>query len=317
MRVPLQEAPPIPMKTDFAGEWFTEWFTPDESHNHRFRKKLVETQTKFQKAIIADSRVFGRCLILDGEIQSAQLDEFIYHECLVHPAMVSHANPKEVLVLGGGEGATVREILKHRGVRKITMVDIDGEVVDFCRTYLKEWHQGAFSNPKTRVVIADAQDFVAKTRESFDVIFSDLPTPSNDSPLYSLYSVEFYRRLGARLRPGGILVVQAGSGSPQQFGFHGVLANTLKHVFPVVRPCYAFVPSFDGPWAFLLASRSPNAKTLSAVQVDERLGTLKRLLRFYDGQTHEGLFKIPKHVRKMLSSERRVLSAKKRAPLFR
>src|ERR1041385_266986 len=120
------EAPPTPSAIELSNNWFTERFTPDESHSHRFKETIIQTKTKFQNAILADSCSFGRCLILDGEMQSAQLDEFIYHECLVQPAMVLHPKPKKVLILGGGEGATVREILRHPSVQQVTMVDIDG-----------------------------------------------------------------------------------------------------------------------------------------------------------------------------------------------
>src|SRR4051794_25070591 len=100
------EAPPAPLDTELHNGWFTEHSTPHESHSHHFKKVLVRKQTRFQKAILADSYSFGRCLILDGELQSAQCDEFIYHECLVHPAMVLHPRPRQVLIMGGGEGAT-------------------------------------------------------------------------------------------------------------------------------------------------------------------------------------------------------------------
>src|SRR4051812_30346362 len=122
------EAPPTPSSTEIKDEWFTERFTPHESHSHQLKKILIQTKTQFQNAILADSHSFGRCLILDGEMQSAQLDEFIYHECLVQPAMILHKKPQDVLILGGGEGATVREILRHPSVKRATMVDIDGEV---------------------------------------------------------------------------------------------------------------------------------------------------------------------------------------------
>src|SRR5258708_37555548 len=145
------EAPPTPSETELSGDWFTERFTPHESHSHHIKKTLIQTKTQFQNAILADSHSFGRCLILDGEMQSAQLDEFIYHECLVQPALVLHAKPKDVLILGGGEGATVREILRHPSVQRVTMVDIDGEVVDFCKEYLTEWHQGTLDHAKTRL----------------------------------------------------------------------------------------------------------------------------------------------------------------------
>src|SRR5882672_8179287 len=153
-----------------SGSWFTEKFTPYDLRSHRIRRVLVRKKTRFQKAVLAETYSFGRCLILNDEIQSAEKDEFIYHECLVQPAMTLHPDPRDILVLGGGEGATVREILRHPGVRRVTMVDIDGEVVNFCKTYLREWHEGTFSDPKTRLIIGDARQYVLETTETFDVI---------------------------------------------------------------------------------------------------------------------------------------------------
>src|SRR5262245_56232574 len=120
--------------------WLTEWLTSFESHSHQMHRILVRKKTRFQNALVADSASFGRCLVLDGEMQSARMDEFIYHESLVHPAMATHPNPARCLILGGGEGATTREILKHKNVSKVTMADIDGEVVDFCKEHMKDWH---------------------------------------------------------------------------------------------------------------------------------------------------------------------------------
>jgi len=314
MDLPITDAPPTPSETELTGEWFKERFTPHESHSHQIRKTIIQTRTKFQNAILADSYSFGRCLVLDGEMQSAQLDEFIYHECLVQPALLLHPNPKDVLILGGGEGATVREILRHPGVRRVTMVDIDGEVVDFCKQYLKEWHQGTLTHPKTRLIIDDARKFVLETEEKFDVIISDLPTPIEGGPAYQLYTVEFYRKMVKKLRPGGLFIAQAGSGSLLQLHFHAVLANTLKKVFKVVRPFYAFVPSFDVPWAFLLCSQKGDPIQLTAAAVDRRLGAIKNKLRFYDGEAHVGLFHIPKYLRESLRREKQIISEKK--PVF-
>src|SRR5205814_1016503 len=129
-----------------------------------------------------------------------------YHECLVQPAMALHPHPRDILILGGGEGATVREILRHPRVRRVTMVDIDGEVVEFCRTYLARWHQGAFDHAKMRLVIKDAQKFITQTKEKFDIIISDLPTPMKaQDPIAGLYTLAFYRRLATRLNPGGLV----------------------------------------------------------------------------------------------------------------
>jgi spermidine synthase len=302
------EAPPTPSETELSDGWFTERFTPHESHSHHIKKTLVKKQTHFQKAFLADSYSFGRCLILDGEMQSAQLDEFIYHESLVHPALVLHPKPKEVLILGGGEGATVREILKHPSVQRVTMVDIDGEVVDFCKQYLTEWHQGTLAHPRTRLIIDDARKFVLETNETFDVIISDLPTPIEGGPAYQLYTLEFYKKMISRLTKDGLFIAQAGSGSLVQIHFHSVLNNTLKKLFKVVRPFYAFVPSFDVPWAFLLASQKADPRKLIARAVDKRLGKIQSQLRFYDGEAHEGLFSIPKYLRTHLEKEDQVIT---------
>jgi spermidine synthase len=307
---PPAEAPPSPIRTELSKNWFTEEFTPYESHRHGIKKTLVKTKTQFQNAVLADSYSFGRCLILDGEIQSAQLDEFIYHEALVHPALLTHGRPREVLILGGGEGATVREVLRHPGVRRVTMVDIDGEVVDFCKRYLREWHQGQLANPRTRLIIGDARQFVLETAERFDVIISDLPTPVELGPTYHLYTLEFYRKMLTKLNPGGLFVAQAGSGSLLQLGFHAVLYKTLKRLFKTVRPFYTFIPSFDVPWAFLMCSSRGDPRRLTAARVNAQIRRLRGALRFFDGETHEGLFRVPKYLRTLLERERRIVSEK-------
>ena len=304
------EAPPIPTKTELVGDWLTEHFTPHESHSHHLKKILIQKKTRYQNAILADSHSFGRCLILDGEMQSAQLDEFIYHECLVQPAMALHPRALDILIMGGGEGATVREILKHPRVKRVTMVDIDGEVVDFCKQYLEEWHRGSLTHSKTRLIIQDARQFIFETQETFDLIFSDLPTPVEGGPATPLYTLEFYRKMLTRLKPQGLFVAQAGSGSLSQFHFHSTLHHTLQKVFKVVRPYYAFVPSFDVPWAFLLASQKADPLKLTAKAVDKKFRRIRAQLHFYDGVAHEGLFRIPKYLRTYLQQEGPAIIAK-------
>lgn len=291
--------------------WLTEWFTPHESHSHRIRRFLIRTRTPFQKAIVADTYSFGRCLILDGEMQSSQLDEFIYHECLVHPAMLSHPNPKTVLIMGGGEGATVRELLKHKTVERIVMVDIDGDVIEFCRKHMEPWHQGAFESRKLDLIVDDAKKYVETTAEKFDVIISDLPSPIEAGPAYQLYTLEFYRVLVRRLNPGGVFVMQAGSGNLLQFELHQVLYSTLRRIFKTVRPFYAHVPSFDVPWAFLIGSNTRDPLAIGRKQAEEILRRrLKGKLRFYDGVSHVGIFHLPLHIRTLLATEKRAITKK-------
>jgi spermidine synthase len=296
-------------KSSIRDGWFKEWLTPHESHAHRLRRTLVRTRTKFQNAVIADTASFGRCLILDGEMQSAAADEFIYHEALVHPALMSHPNPKSVLILGGGEGATVREILKHRTIEKIVMVDIDGAVIDFCRKHLPTWHQGCFSSKKLELVVDDAKKYVETTPRRFDVIISDLPTPTDGGPAYQLYTLEFYRTMLKRLQPGGLFVMQAGSGSLLQIEVHSVIHSTLRRLFRRVRPYYAYVPSFDVPWAYIIGTNGKDPLSFTSGQIDAMIRRrIKGPLSYYDGQTHAGLLGVPKNIRALLAREKRVIT---------
>jgi spermidine synthase len=295
------DASPIPLETTWTHGWFTEHLSANERHAHRCRRILWRVHTPFQEATFAEFYAFGRCLILDGEIQSAQADEFIYHESLVQPAMALHPAPRDVLILGGGEGATAREVLRHRGVRRVTMVDIDEQIVKLCRRHLAAWHRGAFADARLRLRIDDAQRFLGQTAERFDVIISDLPTPAHPrGALWKLYREPFYERVRRCMRPEGVFVAQAGSGSYPQLGFHATLARTLRRFFRVVRPYTAHVPSFDGPWAFLLCSQGADPRVLGAAAVDKRLGSARQRLRFYDGETHQGLFHPPKYIRDVL-----------------
>lgn len=301
-------------------QWFTERLSPYETHSHKLKKILVQKKTRFQHALVADSWSFGRCLILDGEMQSAQSDEFIYHESLVHSSMVLHPNPKRVAILGGGEGATLREILRHRNVESVQMVDIDGEVVQFCKKYMPAWHQGSFSDPRAELIIGDAKQFIEDGAHSFDIIFSDLPSPAEDTPVYQLYTVEFFRKLKKRLAPNGIFTLQAGSGSMIQMDLHTKLYHTLKQVFPIVRSYSAHVPSFDVPWSFLLccSDRNMDPLKLTSVEVEKRLKKRVRSpIAFYDGATHTGLFNLPKHIRCALSREKGVIRMNSPAFLFK
>jgi spermidine synthase len=298
--------------------WIKDRIAPHETHFHGVRRILVKKRTRYQSAVIADTHAFGRCLVLDGELQSAQADEYIYHESLVHPALLAHPKPLAVLVLGGGEGATAREILRHRSVEMTTMVDIDGEVVKFCRKHMPSWHQGSFDSERLNLVIGDAKAFIENRRDTFDVIISDLPSPAEGGPAYNLYTLEFYRTLAKRLRPGGIFVAQSASAHPLQWEVHQVLFSTLRRMFRIVRPYQAYVPSFDVPWAFLTASNSLDPGRLSPERIDGELRKRVRGdLRFYDGTTHAGLFHVPKNLRTALHAERRILTKKKRVHLYK
>ncbi|GAG65643.1 unnamed protein product [marine sediment metagenome] len=198
------------MDTD-PDKWFYDRVSRNLIQLHSIKEVLYTGQTKFQSAEVIRSGAFGKCLVLDGKIQSSEVDEFIYHEALVQPSMITHPSPETVFIAGGGEGATVREVLSHNTVRRAVMVDIDEEVIAICKKYLPDHSQGAFEDKRTELYHVDARDYLAKCGETFDIIIIDLPDPIEEGPAYLLYTQEFYQLVRDRLTGNGIICVQAGS----------------------------------------------------------------------------------------------------------
>ncbi|MDI6815487.1 MAG: polyamine aminopropyltransferase [Dehalococcoidales bacterium] len=289
------------------------WFYDRVSRNliqlHSIEEILYTGRTKFQSIEIIRCGSFGKCLVLDGKIQSSEVDEFIYHEALVQPAMITHPCPGRVFIAGGGEGATLREVLAHNTVKRAVMVDIDEEVVAICQKFLPNYSQGSFEDKRTELHHVDARDYLAKCGEEFDIIIIDLPEPIEEGPAYLLYTQEFYQLVRDRLTVTGIICVQAGSASWTELLNFTAVSNTLKSVFPIVCPYQIDVPSFGGPWGFCFASSKLNPVLLSPSEVDSRISARSlRGLKFYDGLTHQGMFSLPKHLRDELSRPSRLIT---------
>ena len=159
---------------EISGKWFVETIFPDLAVMLRVQKVLYSGKTQFQEVEILESQVFGRSLVLDGKTQSTEKDEHIYHESLVHPAMLMHPQPRTVFIGGGGEGGTLREVLAHRSVEKAVMLDLDREVVDLCRHYLPHHHQGSFDDPRVELRHEDARAYLKNCSQQFDVMVMDL-----------------------------------------------------------------------------------------------------------------------------------------------
>ncbi len=268
------------------GEWsLKEWYL---DLNHRFDltgfrrdRVVVSGRTEFQSFEIFENRLWGRMLILDGRLQSAEVDEFIYHEALVQPAMLAHPDPRRVLVMGGGEGATLREVLRHPGVRRALMVDIDGELVGLCKEWLPAFHAGAFDDPRTELVLADGRAWLAAQPDgALDVIILDLPEPLEAGPALTLFTREMYELVRSKLAPGGLVAVQSGSAGLQGHLMADIHA-TLGAVLPQVVAYTAFVPSFMDLYGFHLAGGPdlawPEAATVAARLRDRDLTSLRWL----------------------------------------
>jgi spermidine synthase len=290
-------------------KWFFETTTPVEGHFHAITRTILALQTKFQQMEILETAHYGKCLVLDGRMQSTAADEFVYHEALVHPALILPDRPETALVIGGGEGATLREVLRWRSIRKAVMVDIDDAVVDACRQHLPEMHQGAFADPRTELRHEDARAYLETTRERFDVIVHDLTEPMEEGPACLLFTREFFRLLSDRLTDQGVLTMQAGMTKVGELDFYCAMGRTLGEVFPVVAPYQAFMSSFGLPWGFMAAAKAGDPRTLAPEAVDRRLAEgVTGELGFYDGQAHRHLFSLPKHLRAALGRPGRIVT---------
>ena len=292
------------------GNWHYESLTPGLFQAERITEVLFEGETPYQKVSIVDAACFGKMLLLDGKTQSTEVDEFVYHEALVQPSMIAHMNPKRVFVAGGGEGATIREVLKHKSVTKVVMVDIDEQVIELCKKYLPSFHEGAFDDSRLDLHYADALKFLKESDEEFDLAIIDVPDPLEEGPAYMLFTQEFYRLLRKSLASDGMMVAQAGPTGPAfaQQCFSAV-AKTVQSVFTDVYMCEAFVPSFGSTWGFVVGSLGPDPSGLSAKEVDQRITErIDGELNFYDGITNRGMFSVPKYLRNALASQKRVIT---------
>ena len=290
-------------------KWLSDRISRDFIQLHSIEEVLHSGHTRFQSIEIIRTGSFGKCLMLDGKMQSSEVDEFIYHEALVQPAMITHPCPETAFIAGGGEGATLREVLSHNTVKRAVMIDIDEEVIATCKRFLPDCNQGAFEDKRTELYHVDARDYLAKCEENFDIIIIDLPEPVEEGPAYLLYTQEFYQLAQKRLSAQGIISVQSGSASLTELLNFSSVYNTLKSVFSIVCPYQVDVPSFGGPWGFCLASANLNPTLLSPTEIDNRVSARSLgNLNFYDGLSHQGMFSLPKYLRSELSRQTRLIT---------
>ena len=293
---------------DISGKWFVETIFPDLAVMLRVQKVLYSGKTQFQEVEILESQVFGRSLVLDGKTQSTEKDEHIYHESLVHPAMLMHPQPRTVFIGGGGEGGTLREVLAHRSVEKAVMLDLDREVVDLCRHYLPHHHQGSFDDPRVELRHEDARAYLENCSQQFDVMVMDLVDPLEGGTAHLLYTEEYYRIAKAKLTPGGVLVTQSGpAGLLALQECFTTINHTLKSVFAHALPSQVHVPAFETLWGFNLASDAQLTALPGPQEIDSAIAQrINKALRFYDGETHAAMFNLPRFIRAALAEEDRI-----------
>lgn len=269
-------------------EWISDIVGPGYSQSIQVDSILYDGRSAYQHIQIATSPLFGRMLILDNAVQTTEADEFTYHEMLVHPALVTHPRPQQVLVIGGGDGGTLEEVLKHP-VEQATMVEIDREVVEVSRTFLPSICGRAFEDPRARLLIDDGIAFVRGTRERFDVILVDSTDPKG--PGVPLFSAEFYTACARVLTDDGMLVAQSGS-----YVFQAALTadvrTHLASVFPTVVTYWAAVPAYPGVlWTFSCGSKRHDPRALGAEHIASRLASVST--HYYEPRMHATAFTLP------------------------
>jgi thermospermine synthase len=318
------------------GLWFREEICDGIVQSIAVRNVLFRGKTKFQDVQILDLETLGKTLFMDGKMQSSQIDEFIYHEALVHPTLLLHPNPKSVFIGGGGEFATVREVLRHKTVERLVMVDIDEESCMMCKKHLPEWGAGTYDDPRLSTHFEDASGWLQNSGQKFDVIIMDICDPQDGGPGMLLYYQSFYAMVVAKcLNPGGIFITQSGAGNIATDSFtviHSTLRTVFKHVVPYVHS----VVSFGSDWAWNIAFNDDAAaaivgeggaaagdqaavlnavRDLSAGEFDKRVAErISGELQFLDGLTYRSLMGVPKYLRKRLAEEERVMTAE--TPVF-
>lgn len=270
-----------------------EWQTPSQGIFFKVRRTLYRGRSQFQKIELIDNEDFGRVLLLDGLVQTTDRDEFFYHEMLVHPALTLHPRPQDVLIIGGGDGGALREVLRHK-VRRSWLCEIDGQVIDVCKRHYP-WLRKDFEDPRAELVVADGNEFIRSTKDRFDVILVDSSDPVGPSTI--LHQKKFYAKLKAILRPGGIIAAQAGALLYHQ-DQHREKYRFLKTMFRQTRFYLCPVPTYPGGmWCFVYLSEDLDPL---APGLRKPVGGLK----YYNPEIHRAAFALPNFLKTTLGIRR-------------
>jgi spermidine synthase len=279
-------------------EWFEESLFDSWRQSFHIQEKLYEEMTEQQNLLLFRNAFFGEVLALDGVIQTTQKDEFIYHEMLTHVPLLAHGNARTILVIGGGDGGILREILKHQVVEKVVLVEIDPSVIEFSKIYLPHLSDGAFYDLRVQIVIQDAAEFIKECSERFDVIICDSPDP--EGPGHVLFTEGFYGDCKKRLKPQGVFVNQSGVPFLQEDELLMVYKGLSRH-FADVKFYLAAVPTYvGGCMAFGWATDHEEGVKPTKHELDMRLKGVKGDLRYYTPAMHKAAFALPRYIEELL-----------------
>ena len=276
------------------GIWFTEKQTDNFGITMKIKRTVHTEQTPFQKLEMVETEEWGNMLLLDDMVMTSTRDEFVYHEMVAHIPLFTHPKPEHILVVGGGDGGVIREVLKHSSVKKATLVDIDGKVIEYSKQFLPEI-AGKLDDPRVDVQVGDGFMHIAKSEKVYDVIMVDSTEPVG--PAVNLFTKGFYAGIAKALKDDGLFVAQ--SDNPW---FKGELIRSVqrdvKEIFPITRLYIANIPTYpSGMWAFTIGS-----KQYDPLQVPEsRFHSIET--KYYTKDLHKAAFILPKFVQDLCEGD--------------
>lgn len=269
------------------GIWFTEKQTENVGITVKINKTLHKEQTEYQKLDIVETEEWGNMLLLDDMIMTSEKDEFVYHEMVAHVPLFTHPNPEQVLVVGGGDGGVIRELLKHPSIKKATLVDIDGKVIEYSKKFLPSI-AGQLDDARVNVQIGDGFMHIAQSNNQYDVIMVDSTEPIG--PAVNLFTKGFYAGISKALKEDGLFVAQ--SDNPWfKADLIAKVQSDVKEIFPITRLYTANIPTYpSGLWCFTLGSKKYDPLAVS----EERFHEIET--KYYTKELHKAAFVLPKFI---------------------
>ena len=294
MTTDASDYPAVPLQ----GDWYFETERSGFAQGIRVKERLYSRQTAFQALEIIDTQAFGRALVLDRALQTSEGDEFMYHEMLVHVPLMTHPKPNRVLIIGGGDGGTLRRVLEHP-MTEPTQVEIDGEVIDACKRYLPAVGAGAFDDPRAQVIVQDGIPFMRGNPGGFDVVIVDSTDPIG--PAVQLSEAAFYQDVARSLADDGLMAAQSSSPLFMAEELQRQATN-MKAAFPIVRTYLGCVPTYPGAlWSYTIGSKRYDPLAVTPEAIAARLSGGGMRPRYYSPDAHRAAFALPGFVADILA----------------
>ena len=286
---------------------YLEALNPSFGYFYTVNRTLHRAATKYQKVELVDTDEFGKVLLLDDITQVAEKNDFMYHEPMVHPALASHPKPQNILVVGGGDGGTVREVIKYPTVKRVELAELDEGVIRFSRKYLGGVNNDSFDDGRVRINITDGRRFVEERPGEFDVVIMDMTDPFGPSNM--LYTKEFYRLAKRAMRDrAGIFVMHTESPVSRPAAF-SCIQKTLGSVFKSVNPFYMYIQMYAVLWSVTAASDGIDLAAAKPAAIDKKLAKYGiKGLKMYNGATHAAMRTPYPYITDILSRRARIIT---------